>query len=266
MRRVTALLFPMAGLTAFAACLVALAQDAPKEAPRKEEAKKAGVRVARPAVDENVIKQFEAEYGGQFRMLYKTELHAMRLITQPTKAQFDAIAAAGEPELKQVIRRFAVSSRGGPRSNLDPRAQLTAAIAEAAQKTLAPEQSARYRQELDARTAAHKRAAALGFVVNLDRVLILSAEQREKLQQVFIDNWTETWSQPYVFVYGDQYFPSIPDARILPLLTPAQKEVWGTIAKRNASFGLLLGLYGEGLIVDDAWDDDRPKPANGGAK
>ena len=67
------------------------------------------------------LQQFEQQFGAQFRQLHRTELHFMRLVCQPTKQQYEKIAADGETTLQATIKQFAASMRGVVSGDPDPR-------------------------------------------------------------------------------------------------------------------------------------------------
>src|SRR5205085_4701378 len=105
------------GLLALGLADTAGQQDAKpvaKDAP-KAEVKKAAVPVnaaGRVAVDDNAVQQWEQHYGPQLRQLLRTELHFMRLAAQPTKPQYEKIAAESEPAIKEAIRGLVLGMSG----------------------------------------------------------------------------------------------------------------------------------------------------------
>ena len=74
-------------------------------------------------------------------------------------------------------------------------------------------------------------------------------------------NWDNSWYEISIYATNG-YYPPMPDAKITPLLTPAQQEVWRGIAKGNVRFGFTLGINQKVDMPDDAWDDAPPKPAD----
>jgi hypothetical protein len=209
------------------------------------------------------IRQFEQQFSGSFRQWYKRELHFMRMVCRPTKEQFEKIAADGEPALKATIRMF-VSNMRRPVDNRqsDPRQVIAEAVAKSVQLTLSPEQVARYQKELDQRALARKRVWVLSLVRMIDKVLVLTPEQREKLSKILEKSWKDSWNHTQILMYGDQYFPSMPDAEIVPILTDNQKTVWSALPKGNVNFGLNMGPFFLD-IGDEVWEEKRPaeKPA-----
>jgi hypothetical protein len=206
------------------------------------------------------IRQFEQQYGPQFRILYKTELHFMRSVCQPTKQQFEKIAADGEPALKATIRKFAQETRNGSFNNQsDPRTPIADALVKVVRTNLSPEQAARYQKELDERIAARKRAAALNLVAQLDKALVLTPEQRAKLSKVLESKWNASWNDLQILMYGRQFFPRMPESEILPILTEAQTTVWRRMPKQSISFGGFNGLVQVIQLEEEVWDDVQPQ-------
>src|SRR5262249_30238374 len=170
---------------------------------------------------------------------------------QPTKEQYDKIAADGEAALKATIKKFAGNMRGGivgiAANESDPREPIVEALAKSVRATLAPEQAARYQKELDQRASARKRVILLNLVAKVDKVLVLTPEQRDKLVKILENKWPESWNQTQMLQVltwgGSEYFPQrMPDAEILPILTENQKTVWRGIPKVDVRFGFDIGF------------------------
>jgi hypothetical protein len=230
-------------------------QEAKKVAPVE--------KAAAPADDaDQFVKQWEQRFEPQFRQMLRGELHFLRLTTNLTRPQFEKIAADSDPLVKAAIRKYALAMRQGGEQS-DPQSPLIEAIAKSVAADLSPEQSARYRKELDARTAARKQLAVLNLVAMTDKLLFLSSEQREKLSEILTNNWDDSWNQIQLYMYYGQYFPRMPDNKINPILTELQRKVWSGVQKNQVRFGVNLGLA-RGDAVDEAiWDDDplEKKPA-----
>lgn len=240
---------------------LAFADEAAEKAAQ-EKARKAALQARRRmelVQNDAAIQQFEQQFAPQFRQLYRTELHFMRLVAQPTKQQYEKISADGEPVLKATIKKFAVHMRGGPGEQSDPRTPIADALAKSVQAALSPEQAARYQKELDQRAAARKRVVLLNLVAKVDKVLVLSIEQRDKLGKILDNKWTDSWDQTQMLMYVGQHFPPMPDTEILPILTESQKVVWRGIPKGNIRFGFNLGFVQGIEIEEEVWDDDPPK-------
>jgi hypothetical protein len=254
MRRFTTLLngAPLAWLSVVALAPLALAQDAPGG--------------AEPVP---FIKQFEQQWGPQFRQLHRVELHLMRVACQPTKPQYEKIAADSEPALKEIMRKCAESMQGpravggglGAGQHMDPRTQLAEAIAKSVRTALSAEQAARYQKELDQRAAARKRVILRNLVAKVDKLLVLTNEQRTQLEAILEKHWNESWNQTQLFMYGGGQFPAfMPEEQIVSILTDAQKSVWRGLPKGNIYFGVNLDFF-PGIDVEDEVWDGAPLPA-----
>jgi hypothetical protein len=229
-----------------------------EEAKGRDDKPQAAVEV----VVDSENMQFAEQWGPQFRQLYKAELRFMRLATEPTKQQYDKIAAEGEPSVKVAMRAYATRFNGGNRgknSSANPSQSMTDAIAKAVAKHLLPEQAARYQKELVARTASYKRMAVDNLVAMVDKALFLSADQRTKLVDVLGNNWDESWNQAQYFMNQYRWFPPMPDAKILPILTEPQRVVWKGITKNNVRFGI-GGAFGDNENLDEeTWPEVAAK-------
>jgi hypothetical protein len=248
-------------------------RDRAVEAANKKAAKEAAVdklaENARAAVvvDDPVVAQWEQQFAPQFNQLYKGELHFMRLVTNLTKEQYEKIAADGQPTVKSAIRKYAnAMQRGGEYP--DPRVGISEAIAKSVEAHLSPEQAAKYRKEIEERSAARKKLIVRNLVSLIDRTLILQPDQRKKLGNVLANNWHESWNQTQILMYGGRYFPVMPDDKIDPILTDSQRAVWRGITRQQIRFGPNFGFGGGFEFEDEVWEDDPPKKPEkpGGAK
>ncbi len=236
----------------------------------KDKAKAVPVLKVAPADPDDFIVQ---QFGPQFRQMYNSELHFMRLICQPTKQQYEKIVADNEPELKATIKKLAPRLQRMQQGMMDgqptdPRKQLVEAITKSVQKTFASEVAARYQKELDLRAAATKRAVVLSFVAQIDKILALTPDQRAKLGKILEQKWKDPSAWRQYLQYDGQYFPAMPDIEINKILTEAQKSVWAGISKGNVNFGFDMGIM-QGIEIEAEifFDGDQPlklePPADG---
>jgi hypothetical protein len=238
---------------------------AAQDVPRKAAPKAKQPPPPKAAKDDPINQQFEQQFGRQFRQLYKSELHFMRVVCQPTKQQYQKIAADGEASLKVTVKQFAEKwqamqqGRGATAEQSDPRTPIVEGLAKSVGATLSAEQAAQYRKELDLRAAALKRLVVTNLLVMVDKALALTDEQRGKVGAVLEKNWKEGWSV-YVFQGGGRYFPAMPDAQILPLLTETQKTVWQGTQRGNVHFGFYMGWLQFIDGDEEVWDEERPNP------
>ena len=239
------------------------AQVEPK-ADKPAEAKKAAD--AREAQIDAQVQQWIPQFTQQYRPILTTELNFIRQVCDLTPEQRPKIKAAGEASLKEAALKMAElqagQMRGGFRpANEQPNPQRTIreSIAKALQETLTPEQMSKYKAEATQRTALRKRAAIRCVVARLDGTLCLTAEQRDKISQSITAGWQDKWEQWLMLsVYGDQYFPLVPDQHVVAHLDADQKSVWSGLQKVD------FGYYGGGGIAaaDDGWWGDEPAKAD----
>jgi hypothetical protein len=208
--------------------------------------------------EDAVVQQFQQQYGSRFRQLYRSELHFLRIVCQPTKQQFDKIAADGEPALQATIRKIAATwRRPAANDQSDLRTLIVDALVKSVRSTLSPEQSTRYQKELDQRTAARKRVTVLNLVGNIDSLLLLTAEQRLKLTEILQNNWNESWNHEQGLTTSNRYFPPMPDNKILPVLNETQKQVWRDTPKGNIYHGFNPGVLPAIALDEEVWNDAR---------
>jgi len=219
-----------------------------------------------------VKAQAEEQFAGPFRVLYKTELHFMRLVCQPSKLQFERIAADGQVGLKAAIKKFASEMRVfgagfviAKTQAFDLRKPITDALLQSARKVLTPEQAARYQKELDLRTAARKQMAVLNLVAKVDNLLVLTPAQRQQLGKILEKHWKDSWSKESMLMFGSQSWPRIPDAEVCPILTDVQRDIWQRLNKDEADFVYQSIMLNDDL-GDEVWDENtRQTPAEAGS-
>ncbi len=212
------------------------------------------------------IQRYENQFAPLFRQMYRSELHFMRLACQPTKSQFEKISAESEAAMKEANKDYArrlynykvARKRSQGFAASDPQASIAKNLAKSVRETLSVEQAARYQKELDLRTESQKRAVVLNLVAKIDEVLFLSTEQRTKLGAILESHWSDSMNQPDILKTENMYFPPMPDAEILPLLTEAQATVWRQIPKGNIFQGFGIGIMRGIELGEEIWDEDRP--------
>lgn len=242
-----------------AVCITLLGGFAGPSSPKgtAQQVKQAIPAMRAVLADDPNIKQFEDHYGPAVRQLYKAELHFMRTICKPNKAEFDKIAAAGEPATKAVIRSFAMQSLGrqDASTSANPQAAMVSEISKSIQATLSKEQAALYLKEVSLRNEAQKEAVLQSLVVKIDGVLILSPEQRVKLAKTLESNWSASMGQVQFVTVGYPYFPAMPENEITAILTEAQKTVWRGLQKGNIHFGPNINVaQGMDIFGDEVWE------------
>ncbi len=220
------------------------------------------------AQNDALMQQFLVQY----RPFLTEELGFVRLVCSDlSKEQRPKIKAAGEASLKQAAKEMAQfqnrQNQGiaiQPRTQPKPRKMVREAVSKALRETLTVEQMQRYSLEANARKQQRKRAAILCVVSRLDGCLSLSTDQREKIIDSISSHWEDKWEQWLIInVYGDQYFPEMPEQYVAPILNPDQKSIWNGLQKIN--LGVWWGNNGQPPPSDGWWGDepDAVDQANG---
>jgi len=224
------------------------------------------VGAARMAPAAAMVQQVEQQYAARFRQLYRSEMHFMRIVCQPTRQQYEKILAAGDPEVKASIKKFALMTaeqrQGRFRADApqpDSRKLIARAITNLVKVHLSSEQAARYEKELDERDVARRRVVLLNLLSGIDKKVVLTAEQRDKLQEILDKNWHDSWNQTQLLMQGGQFFPVMPDDKILPVLTDTQKNVWRKVQKGNVFFGSDLDMFQGIEMEDEVWSEPGAK-------
>lgn len=243
--------------------------------------------VAGQVAAEIAVDPFEQQFTPQFRKLLKTELNFVQSVCRPNAAQYQTIKTAGNLGLRNTVKKFAdiqKKMQQGVRAGQepewpDPRKQMSDVLLRSVKATLSAEAAKRYEAELEKRAAARKRAALLNLVAKLDKDLVLTAEQREKLTDALNSNWKDAWCQQLeTFMYGDAYFPVVPDAQVVPVLSEKQKQIWNGLPKHHnmiwgwAGFGFVQAVdVEEAIVVEEAVEaraveDKSEEPKQGEGK
>src|SRR5439155_9115018 len=83
------------------------------EAVRQRKVDVKALPKAAPPAPADALQQAEQQIAPWLQRLYKAELSWMRRVCQPSREQYDQIAAATAPAVKTTTRRFAQLMRGG---------------------------------------------------------------------------------------------------------------------------------------------------------
>src|SRR4051812_10780307 len=129
-----------AGILGLTVC--GFAEPAGQDAKAKAAKADAKAAAQAAAIDAS-IQEYETEFGPGFRQAYRAELHFIRVVAQPTREQYERIAADGDTVVKAVIRKFVETAMTPNRGagQPEPRALLTDAVVERVRNTLSPEQA-----------------------------------------------------------------------------------------------------------------------------
>jgi hypothetical protein len=213
------------------------------------------------AVQDQNIRNLEAQFRPQFQQLLYTELAFLRRACAPDAKPFVEVAKAAKADLRGPLHEYVASMygprfQGGPTA-VDPRAAMQKLIVPLVEAKLGPEKARLYRQECDKRAEARKHAVVVNLVAALDERLVLTAGQRAKLVESLSAKYENSWeSNCEYFAFSGEYLPSIPEQSIVPLLSREQKSVWRDTSSRNGQvfFGMPInrgGQFGEGAEIQE---------------
>jgi len=284
-------------------CAIVLAQDtkpAPAPAPpasikafmKRVDAKevKKGEAKAKATMKEALVRKQAVVFANanmnpmiqqwtqQGRPIVRAELLFVRHICNLTPEQLRPISRETDQTLKDVAKKMVddqqngrlIRMRGQANTTPDAGKLLQEGLALVIKKHLAPEQYARYRSEFEKRSANRKQAA-LSFLVDvLDRDLVLSSQQREKVTESLSSHWDDGWCMYMEYIlYGNQFYPTTLDQYVTPLLNDNQKKVWQGVQKVQGFWGfgnMMGGMINDGdpLLRELGLEEKaEPNPAEG---
>jgi hypothetical protein len=203
------------------------------------------------------------QYTNQCRPILGAELHRARKACEFTAEQRKLCADEGQQVVKTAAKSFAEMQQkmmmGQVRTAYtpaDPRRLIQDGLSKAMKDHLSPEQWARYEQEVRKQAENRKEVAVRSMVAKLDQDLMLSAHQRARMIESLTSHWQDEWSQAVdMLLQGSQYFPSIPESLILPILDQTQKSVWNGTPRMQINFwggfGFMGGVQQDGNAVVD---------------
>jgi hypothetical protein len=228
---------------------------AAKEAPAKpaeEKPEKEKKKSAAQQQEEALQEQFVA----QLRPILTAELYFAHTACHIGKEQRGPIVEAGEQTVKEAASKLAKAQRRGTAVGLDARKLVVAGVAKAVKETLTPEQSERYQEELEKRSAHRRGTMILMLTSKLDDCLVLTTEQRDKLAESLTANWKEAWEQSVqIWQHNHEYFPQLPANVIVPLLNDKQKEIWRGLQKVSGGAHQFGIRNDAGIEIDENfWD------------
>ena len=76
------------------------------------------------------------------------------------------------------------------------------------------------------------------MVSRLDDQVLLTPQQRDKIYEALSAKWQDQWEKWSLMqqVYGDRYFPVVPDQYVVPHLNAEQKTVWQGLQKVDIGY------------------------------
>ena len=201
--------------------------------------------VLKPVVQpdgEPTLKDLIEQLAEQYRPYALSELHLLRAVCGLTNEQCKPIARAARRLLDETARADATITHDGQKKKIQgvppkpeparptPASGWSRGLINIVKTRLTPEQSGHYQDEVRKRNDYRKEVGIRGLVARLDSLLILTADQRDRLCTSFAANWRDAWGT-FAILDDSERFPKIPDRYITPLLSPAQRKAWDDIEK-----------------------------------
>lgn len=229
------------------------------------------IRIAPMVKAANVdVKQLTAQFTQQFQPIMTAELQLVRTACQPSDDQYRMVRRASVKVLKETAASFAEwqgdMMQGKPRRawSINYQKAIQDGVAAAVRAHTTPEQAERHRAEVAARAEDHKRTAIRNMIANLDRDLILSPDQRDRLRESLAKHWEDSWCPSLdSYIYDNQFTGNVPEQFVLPILSPAQQETWrGNRNLPRTFFGSVIGtiqMEAEPLDEDESEPDEAPR-------
>jgi hypothetical protein len=229
---------------------------APVEAPAQPE-KAPAIQVIFQALQAGAprFEDFLEQNRQSFRTLLISELHFCRRAGDLSSEQCQRIALRAGVMVEPAVAEWAraqvrAAKKGGIRLASEPvPPNQVKVVRDVLQKLVheyaTPDQEERYEIEKKRRAASRRETATLGLVARIDRTLILSTGQRERILRVLDSNWDEEWGVVSGVIDDDPGpLPAIPDRLIVPCLSAAQQRAWGRLEKQgiDATFAYVAAV------------------------
>ncbi len=199
------------------------------------------------------------QFTNQARPLLRAELIFARNVCQLNRDELRKVNRDAQEMLGQVVEKLVdaqfqprarVQTTGRMPNGVDSHQLLADGVTSVMKKNLSAEQWARYEPQKLKRDENRKRTTIRYFVDAIDRELYLSPRQCEQLAAGLNDSWDPAWTM-YLenHLFGNKYYPITIDPLVTPLLSDAQKRVWGGVQKVGVYWGFAGMLAG---FVNDA--------------
>jgi hypothetical protein len=222
-----------------------------------------------------IANAVEQQLRAQLEPMLKVELSFVNRVCKLSDEQRHVVITKSKEWLTTFLKDYAKNGGqqqmqgvwfgGGPQPQAaDPRDSIQKGVGKIVETELSKEQVAAYSKECKKRIEFEKRISVDNLVAKIDKELILSPEQREKITKSLNEHWDEKWApQVEMFMHGMDMWPNVPDQWVRPHLTATQQVAWGRIG-RNQGNHFFGGMGVNGQVIDDIDLDegeDKPKEA-----
>jgi hypothetical protein len=192
----------------------------------------------------------------QMQPFLQQQLRFLKMAAEIPAEARPKIKKDAEVALRVYAKRINDQNNGMVQRQEDSQALFWDKIKESLTTHLPPEMAAQALKEIDEKRNYEVKAARLIGIGAIDQQLLLTAEQRTKIEEGMIANWKPEyiyWSN--LRFYGGQYVPQIQDETLITKhLSDQQKKIWQSLQKISiGDFGWQMN-NGEMLQQDVWWD------------
>ncbi|AMV33523.1 hypothetical protein VN12_15455 [Pirellula sp. SH-Sr6A] len=178
----------------------------------------------------------------QVRGLVQNELRILARTCDPTESQSRTLLTIIEEEWRtKSAREVAKRLQSHVHGTIDFDGIVERSMQDWVAKTLLPEQSAKYEEELSNRLAARREALIEQMLVWLHDKLQLSSGQQESVRKVLEEKWKDRWFRSIEGVYDNEtLLPELNRSWLDTILTEAQRNALAirTPLQRSPSYSL----------------------------
>ena len=241
-----------------------LVSDKNDEAEAKEAQQaisRAVVQLGQPEINDTAQKEMKdrerAYFKKQFQTTLRTELVLSLRACRPNPEQRNEIRKAAEKAFEGAGEKWVdiqvQKKRGGNGQTPNIKEEVQQAITATVNRLLPADAAAAYKTEVDARIEHRKKTTIQNLVSWVDRNVILSAEQRQKLTAQMAKHWNPNWGNSLEYMqWVDNVFPNMPAECLESVLNDNQKKVWAEVKnmERSEFWGVGFGYFNAQLLLD----------------
>lgn len=217
-----------------------------------------------------MIAQLKVQFTQQFLPALRSELALSFASCRATDEQKKLIRKDARKAFDEAIEKYADIQgqmmvggwRGGQPNYPNVREEVQKAVVASIEQHVGGDQIAAYQHEVAARSALRRQATIRNMVATMDRQLVLSGEQRQKLTEKLETLWKPAWMSALEYMQwdGNNVFPTLPDDALKAILNDAQRKIWQSTGRTDPSQiwggGNSFGFFQGGPIADGEEADD----------
>ena len=208
------------------------------------------------------LQHVAGQVGQQMDLARNGELRLIHLVAHLKLSEFRRIQeqskqAATRAQIRVFQQYIKAVQYAGDTSSFDIQATLEDYLLKLVEQELDEQRFQAYRHQVRKRQAFRREALADAMTAALETEILMTADQRDKIRTIFLENWSSRWSACIVYLqnYGLRYFPDIPKMKIRDVLSEKQREAFRTLTwqPQNRVFNLnnnFIGLGNPGVPVD----------------